>query len=227
MEQLYCTIYIVDVSQNPEEVDTITSRIIQLIEDHGGVIKRNNPWGKRRLAYPIRKKTSGFYVEVEFTANSHLNIPQIIEKEYRLNDRVLRYMTYVVSKKELIQREITAKRAKFEEAKKPSFSRSDDKPAAAKGEKKTAAPVKAAAEAKAEETKAKAEETKAKAEEAVEAAKTAPAEEAVEAAKTAETAAPAEAAVEEAAVEEAAAEVLETTDAGAEEEPKKKEGDEK
>ncbi len=110
MEKLYCTIYIVDVSQNPEEVDTITSRIVQLIEDHGGVIKRNNPWGKRRLAYPIHKRTSGFYVEIEFTANSHLNIPQIIEKEYTLNDRVLRYLTYVVTKKELIQREISAKR---------------------------------------------------------------------------------------------------------------------
>lgn len=112
MESLYCTIYIVDVSQNPEEVENITSRIQQLIEDHGGVIKRHNPWGKRRLAYPILNKTSGFYVEIEFSANSHLDIPKIIEKEYRLNDRVLRYLTYVVTKKELLQREINAKRNK-------------------------------------------------------------------------------------------------------------------
>ncbi|RMF61344.1 MAG: 30S ribosomal protein S6 [Calditrichaeota bacterium] len=112
MQKLYCTIFIVDVSQNPEEVETITSRIIQLIEDHGGVIKRHNPWGKQRLAYPIRKKTSGFYVEIEFMAHSHLNIPKIIEQEYRLNDRVLRYLTYVVTKEELKQRELNAKRAK-------------------------------------------------------------------------------------------------------------------
>ena len=112
MQKLYCTIFIVDVSQNPEEVETISSRIIQLIEDHGGVIKRHNPWGKRRLAYPIRKKTSGYYVEIEFLAHSHLNIPQIIEQEYRLNDRVLRYLTYVVTKDELRQRELNAKRAK-------------------------------------------------------------------------------------------------------------------
>jgi len=115
MENLYCTIYIVDVSQNPEEVETVTSRITQLIEDHGGIIKKQNPWGKRRLAYPIENKTSGFYVEIEFTAQSRLNIPQIIEKEFRLNDRVMRYLTYVVTKAELRQRRLSARRAKSEE----------------------------------------------------------------------------------------------------------------
>jgi len=115
MENLYCTIFIVDVSQNPEEVETVTSRIVQLIEDHGGVIKRNERWGKRRLAYPIRKKTSGFYVEIEFTAQSRLNIPHIIESEYRINDRVMRFLTYVVTREELMQRELNATRAQYQD----------------------------------------------------------------------------------------------------------------
>jgi small subunit ribosomal protein S6 len=109
MENLYCTIFIVDISQNPDEVETITSRIQQLIEDHGGIIKKIDHWGKRRLAYLIRKKSHGFYVEIEFTANSRLNIPKILEAEYRLNDRVLRYFTYVVTKKELMQRQLSVK----------------------------------------------------------------------------------------------------------------------
>jgi len=112
MENLYCTIFIVDISQNPEEVDTVSSRIQQLIEDHGGIIKRVNPWGKQKLAYPIQNRNYAFYVEIEFTANSHLNIPNIIEQEFRINDRVLRYLTYVVTKKELQQREINAARMK-------------------------------------------------------------------------------------------------------------------
>ncbi len=104
MEKLYCSIFVVDISQNPEEVETVSSRIQQLIEDHGGIVKKINRWGKRRLAYPIQKKTHGYYVEIEFTANSRLNIPYTLEQEYRMNDRVLRYLTYVVDKKELIQR---------------------------------------------------------------------------------------------------------------------------
>lgn len=148
MENLYCTIYIVDVSHNPEEVETVNSRINQLIEDHGGVIKKHNPWGKRRLAYPINKKNSGFYVELEFTAQSRLNIPQIIEKEFSLNDRVLRHLTYVVTKDELKQRERNAKvanRAVAAEATKASEAKKDDapaKPAAKEAPAKAEAPAK-------------------------------------------------------------------------------------
>ncbi len=149
MEKLYCTIFIVDVSQNPEEVDTITSRIVQLIEDHGGVIKRQNPWGKRRLAYPIENKTTGFYVEIEFTAQSRLNIPQIIEKEYRLNDRVLRFLTYVVTRRELLQRKIDARRARSA-AEEGNGSR--PAVAAAVPEKETALPKKAVVSAEDEDT---------------------------------------------------------------------------
>lgn len=134
MENLYSTIFIVDISQNPDEVDTVASRIQQLIEDHGGVIKKIDRWGKQRLAYPIRKKTHGFYVEIEFSANSHLNIPQILEEEYRLNDRVLRYLTYVIEKKELLQRERNAKRMRGRAA-----AAAASQPAAV--EKKEAAPV--------------------------------------------------------------------------------------
>lgn len=117
MEKLYNTIFIVDISQNPDEVETVSSRIQQLIEDHGGILKKNDRWGKRRLAYPINKKSHGFYVEIEFSANSRLNIPKILQNEFRLNDRVLRSMSYIVEKKELTQRERTAGRMKKKESK--------------------------------------------------------------------------------------------------------------
>ena len=143
MEKLYSTIFIVDISQNPDEVDTVTSRIQQLIEDHGGIIKKVDRWGKRRLAYPIKKKNYGFYVEIEFSANSHLNIPQTLENEYKLNDRVLRYLTYVIDKKELIQRAknaakvgettkpdtVAAEKPETTEAPQPASMQSDEKEA--------------------------------------------------------------------------------------------------
>ncbi len=115
MEKIYSTIFIVDISQNPDEVETITSRVQQLIEDHGGIIRKIDRWGKRRLAYPIKKKTHGYYVEVEYSANSRLNIPKILENEYRLNDRVLRYLNYIIDKKELKQRARKAVKKQKEE----------------------------------------------------------------------------------------------------------------
>lgn len=206
MQKLYCTIFIVDVSQNPEEVDTVTSRIVQLIEDHGGVIKRQNPWGKRRLAYPIRKKTSGYYVEIEFTAHSHLNIPKIIEQEYRLNDRVLRYLTYVVTPEELRQRELTAKQGKATAAREVS------KPAPASTSKP------------AEKTAPTAEAVPAASEPAPEAAEpetSAPAETTEEEQQPTEAAPPAETAEETPSVEPEPAETAESGEetAAPEEEP--------
>jgi small subunit ribosomal protein S6 len=116
MEKLYNTIFIVDISQNPDESETVTSRIQQLIEDYGGIIKKVNRWGKRRLTYPIANKSHGFYVEIEFSANSRLNIPNTLEGEFRINDRVLRHMTYIIDKKELIQREKNAGKIQRAEA---------------------------------------------------------------------------------------------------------------
>ena len=135
MENLYCTIFIVDISQNPDESETVSSRIQQLVEDHGGIIKKINRWGKKRMAYSIQKKSHGFYVEIEFSASSRLNIPKILETEYRINDRVLRHLTYIVDKKELIQREKNAgKFKKDQEAEKPDSSEES------KGKTKTVTP---------------------------------------------------------------------------------------
>ncbi|MEJ2636814.1 MAG: 30S ribosomal protein S6 [Calditrichia bacterium] len=143
MEKLYSTIFIVDISQNPDEVDTVASRIQQLIEDHGGIIKKIDRWGKRRLAYSINKRTHGFYVEIEFSANSRLNIPQILENEYRINDRVLRFMTYIIEKEELIQRAKNAGKLKSAET-----AESAEAPAEEKKISETRPPVSKPAESK-------------------------------------------------------------------------------
>jgi small subunit ribosomal protein S6 len=135
MENLYNSIFIVDISQNPDESETVTSRIQQLIEDHGGIIKKINRWGKKRLAFSIHKKTNGFYVEIEYTANSRLNIPKILDNEFRLNDRVIRHLSYRVDKKELIQREkkAVAVKAKAEEAEKREEVKKETAPQATEG----------------------------------------------------------------------------------------------
>ncbi|MEZ4763764.1 MAG: hypothetical protein R3C26_11430 [Calditrichia bacterium] len=59
-----------------------------------------------------------------------MNIPQIIEKEYRLNDRVMRHLTYVVTKEELLQRGIDIRRAKTSSGDSDDFrgGRDDDRP---------------------------------------------------------------------------------------------------
>jgi small subunit ribosomal protein S6 len=66
----------------------------QLITSRGGEIVREESWGKRKLAYPIRKLTEGRYVflYLQMEPKSTVLIPEV---ELRLgqNDKVLRYLT--------------------------------------------------------------------------------------------------------------------------------------
>ena len=68
----------------------LNERIANLIASSGGEITARNDWGKRHLAYPIRKLNEGYYVALQ------LNLPQkavrSIERALQLNDDVLRYL---------------------------------------------------------------------------------------------------------------------------------------
>jgi small subunit ribosomal protein S6 len=62
-----------------------------LLKEQGAEIVNEEDWGLRKLAYPIDKKTTGFYTFLEFNAN-----PEVIDKlevNFRRDERVLRFLT--------------------------------------------------------------------------------------------------------------------------------------
>lgn len=68
----------------------------QLITEQGGSIVHEENWGLTKLAYPIAKKSTGFYHIFEFKAP-----PSIIAKlelAYRRDEQVLRYLTIALDK---------------------------------------------------------------------------------------------------------------------------------
>jgi len=100
--QTYETIFILDSLLAPEEIDKLVGRVKEIIESNGGKILTVEKWGKRRLAYEIQKKQYGFYVAVEFEGEGP--IPNLLEREYNFNDKILRYLTYRYTKNKLIAR---------------------------------------------------------------------------------------------------------------------------
>jgi small subunit ribosomal protein S6 len=67
-----------------------------VLEDNGAQIVNNEAWGLRKLAYPIDKKSTGFYTLVEFDAE-----PESVRKlevAYRRDERVLRFLTFRLDK---------------------------------------------------------------------------------------------------------------------------------
>jgi small subunit ribosomal protein S6 len=93
----YETTIILNASLDDTQIDTAIGRVQETISKNGGAITALNKWGRKRLAYPISKKTNGFYVNIEFTAPSPLIA--LLERSYQLDEMVLRYLTIKLDKK--------------------------------------------------------------------------------------------------------------------------------
>jgi small subunit ribosomal protein S6 len=86
----YEIVYIFDSVLTEDQVNEKLERYHQHITDGGGEITAVDHWGKRQLAYPIRKKTSGYYVVVQFTAPTD-GLPEM-ERTLKLDEDLVRYL---------------------------------------------------------------------------------------------------------------------------------------
>ena len=59
---------------------------------YGGQIVNKESWGLKKLAYPIQKKTTGFYFLLEFTGEGSLI--NTLETQYRRDERIIRFLTF-------------------------------------------------------------------------------------------------------------------------------------
>lgn len=66
------------------------------IAENGGEIVHEENWGLRKLAYPIQKKTTGFYHLMEFKASGELI--DRLETQYRRDERIIRFLTVKLDK---------------------------------------------------------------------------------------------------------------------------------
>lgn len=81
---------VVSAKIEDEERAAVVDKCKALIERFGGTITNVDDWGKKRLAYEIRKMKEGFYYFIQFEAES--SAPAEIESRIRIMDNVLRYL---------------------------------------------------------------------------------------------------------------------------------------
>lgn len=93
----YELVYIIDATIEEEARKGLIERFGELITSNGGEITKVEEWGKRRLAYPINYKTEGYYILVNFSAESEL--PREIERNLQINESVIRYQIIHVLEK--------------------------------------------------------------------------------------------------------------------------------
>ncbi len=113
--RLYEMLYIIDATLQEAEIKAVEEDIKKTITASGGNVTKENIWGKRQLAYPIKKKTQGFYVDLEFESTSAA--PAELREYFHTHTNVLRNMIMQVPKAKLIQEKRDADRLKRQKEK--------------------------------------------------------------------------------------------------------------
>ena len=86
----YEVMYVIDTTLDDQARAALINRFSELVVANGGQVDRVDEWGKRRLAYAINYKTEGYYVLMYIQGPSEL--PRELERNFKINDKVLRYL---------------------------------------------------------------------------------------------------------------------------------------
>ena len=108
----YETVFILTPVLSDVQMKETVDKFKSILTEQGAVIVNEENWGLRKLAYPIQKKSTGFYQLLEFDAE-----PSVIEKlevNFRRDERVIRFLTFKMDK---FAAEYAAKRRNVKSAK--------------------------------------------------------------------------------------------------------------
>ncbi len=71
-------------------ITTLNERISNWITGSGGTTPQTNVWGRRRLAYAIKKRTDGIYVQYNYQMNPSAS--RDLDRNLRIDEQVVRHM---------------------------------------------------------------------------------------------------------------------------------------
>lgn len=92
----YETVFIATPVLSDVQTKELFGKFQGVITENGGQIVSGEEWGLKKLAYPIQKKTTGFYFLIEFEGEG--NLVDILETQYRRDERVIRFLTFKMDK---------------------------------------------------------------------------------------------------------------------------------
>jgi small subunit ribosomal protein S6 len=87
----YDLIFIVQPELSDEETKAVSDRYLQILTAQKGIIIKTEDWGKRRLAYDIKKQSRGTYILVDFYGPG--SMIREIERNLKIDDNILKFIT--------------------------------------------------------------------------------------------------------------------------------------
>ena len=92
----YETVFILTPVLSEAQMKDAAEKFKKVLVDHGAEIVHNEFWGLKKLAYPIKQKSTGFYNLIEF--KSEPGVVESLELEYRRDEKVMRFLTTSLDK---------------------------------------------------------------------------------------------------------------------------------
>jgi small subunit ribosomal protein S6 len=86
----YELVFVISPEVGDEGMPAMVDRVNGYIQERGGEVKQVDQWGKRRLAYPIRRQAEGYYVVTQFTLEP--DALRSLEGNLHLAEDVLRHL---------------------------------------------------------------------------------------------------------------------------------------
>lgn len=111
----YEALFIVSPEVEDDDIHAIAREVENLILKNGGTIVRSEVWGRRKLAYKIKKFTEGVYILVRFQAPP--TFVARLEHYFRLSEHIIRHLIVHYDEKMLkLEAEQERRRKALEEA---------------------------------------------------------------------------------------------------------------
>lgn len=111
--QLYESIFIIRTSLPDEDTNKLIDKMKGVLEKSGATLLKSENWGKKKLAYEVKRERKGTFVYFHFKSGGQ--VVSELERSYRLEDSVIKFMT--------IRQELPAPPKPAGEAKEPERDR--------------------------------------------------------------------------------------------------------
>jgi small subunit ribosomal protein S6 len=92
----YETVFILNPVLSEDQAKDAVEKFVKVLKKGNAEILNTEQWGLKKLAYPINKKSTGFYNLIEFTADP--TVIDSLETEYRRDESVMRFLTIALDK---------------------------------------------------------------------------------------------------------------------------------
>ena len=99
----YETVFILNPVLSEDQAKDTVDKFVKVLKKANADVLNIENWGLKKMAYPINKKSTGFYNLIEFKADAA--VIDTLETEYRRDESIMRFLTTVLDKHAIVYNE--------------------------------------------------------------------------------------------------------------------------